>query len=349
MIIFSLISESDLDDCRFPCQGNSPRESLSSQWVFFSIHLSLLLKKIESSNVFQQQGEQEFFSFSHSHGHFTLLISSCFPCLCTQVSHELSSTFIWPERRAGCCNPSPSWECPCGQLPHRAPAGETWQWRNGSQPWVTVKKRKKAKSHSALKTPNTLVLWENIQIPLGQNRILSSDLPVSGCGCGSANLTEQHDDFPPLFHVLSSCGDASVASLPPAREPASSGPDPQSNGQEGAAAAPEHRAGRTFSSTCPFSAGITAWFDACQLPVTQPRSESWNICLLKYWTEVLWGWQWNGVLCVLSPHLRSLHQQEPSVQKLLPEWHFLHYLIWGKTGWWTPMVHLCMFNTRPRA
>ena len=27
----SLFSESDLDDCRFPCQGNSPRESLSSQ------------------------------------------------------------------------------------------------------------------------------------------------------------------------------------------------------------------------------------------------------------------------------------------------------------------------------
>lgn len=28
-----LFSESDLDDCRFPCQGNSPRESLSSQYV----------------------------------------------------------------------------------------------------------------------------------------------------------------------------------------------------------------------------------------------------------------------------------------------------------------------------
>lgn len=30
-----LFSESDLDDCRFPCQGNSPRESLSSQYVSF--------------------------------------------------------------------------------------------------------------------------------------------------------------------------------------------------------------------------------------------------------------------------------------------------------------------------
>lgn len=30
-------SESDLDDCRFPCQGNSPRESLSSQYVSFHL------------------------------------------------------------------------------------------------------------------------------------------------------------------------------------------------------------------------------------------------------------------------------------------------------------------------
>ncbi|MEQ2250153.1 hypothetical protein ILYODFUR_036841, partial [Ilyodon furcidens] len=28
------MSESDIDDCRFQCQGNSPRESLSSQYVF---------------------------------------------------------------------------------------------------------------------------------------------------------------------------------------------------------------------------------------------------------------------------------------------------------------------------
>lgn len=32
-----LFSESDLDDCRFPCQGNSPRESLSSQYVSFPL------------------------------------------------------------------------------------------------------------------------------------------------------------------------------------------------------------------------------------------------------------------------------------------------------------------------
>lgn len=30
-----LFSEPDLDDCRFPCQGNSPRESLSSQYASF--------------------------------------------------------------------------------------------------------------------------------------------------------------------------------------------------------------------------------------------------------------------------------------------------------------------------
>lgn len=71
----------------------------------------------------------------------------CFPPLHTQVSHELSSSSVWPERRVWCRGQSPARERPCCQLPHRAPAGETRQRRDGSQQWVSRDDRDTKLSH----------------------------------------------------------------------------------------------------------------------------------------------------------------------------------------------------------
>lgn len=69
---------------------------------------------------------------------FPLFFHSSFVYLVlhTQVSHELSSSPVWAERRAGCRSPSPARERPSCQLSHWAPAGETRQRRDGSQQWV---------------------------------------------------------------------------------------------------------------------------------------------------------------------------------------------------------------------
>lgn len=69
-------------------------------------------------------------------------------------------------------------------------------------------------------------------------------------------------------------GDAAVAPLPAAGEPAPAGPDPQPDGQEGAAAAAQHGAGRAFSSTRSIQPGLHAYLCPDQLPVVHPRSES---------------------------------------------------------------------------
>lgn len=69
-----------------------------------------------------------------------------------------------------------------------------------------------------------------------------------------------------------SCGDPAVASLPAAGEPAPSGPDPRSDGEEGAASAAQHRVSRTVSSTQPVQPGLCAHFCPDQLPLTHPRS-----------------------------------------------------------------------------
>lgn len=78
--------------------------------------------------------------------------------------------------------------------------------------------------------------------------------------------------FSEMFDVgspRSSCGDAPVASLPAAGEPAPPGPDPEPDGQEGPSAAAQHGADRPFPAPRPL--GVPA--DVCkdQLPVVLPR------------------------------------------------------------------------------
>lgn len=68
--------------------------------------------------------------------------------------------------------------------------------------------------------------------------------------------------FSEMFDVgspRSSCGDAPVASLPAAGEPAPPGPDPEPDGQEGPSAAAQHGAGRPFPAPRPL--GVPA--DVC--------------------------------------------------------------------------------------
>lgn len=77
-----------------------------------------------------------------------------------------------------------------------------------------------------------------------------------------------------LLPASCSCGDATVAPLPAAGEPAPPGPDPQPDSQEGAAAAAQHGAGRAFPSTRSFCPGFHAHLCPDQLPVIHPRSES---------------------------------------------------------------------------
>lgn len=76
---------------------------------------------------------------------------------------------------------------------------------------------------------------------------------------------------------VSSCplsyGDAPVAALPAAGEPAAPGPDPQPDGQEGATAAAQHGAGRAFPSTASLHPGLHAHVRPDQLPVIHPRSD----------------------------------------------------------------------------
>lgn len=77
-----------------------------------------------------------------------------------------------------------------------------------------------------------------------------------------------------ILPASSSCGDAPVAPLPAAGEPAPPGPDPQPDGQEGAAAASQHGDGRAFPATHSFRPGRHAHLCPDQLPVIHPRSDS---------------------------------------------------------------------------
>lgn len=84
-------SESDLDDCRFPCQGNSPRESLSSQYVWMNLFWWLWWKvlghnmwfmlwkwgnKWNIHSSFTHQMKHDLDTCSHYHYH----------CCCSQIN-----------------------------------------------------------------------------------------------------------------------------------------------------------------------------------------------------------------------------------------------------------------------
>lgn len=82
------------------------------------------------------------------------------------------------------------------------------------------------------------------------------------------------DDDDVTSFLPCSRGDAPVAPLPTAGEPAAPGPDPRPDGQERSSAAAQHRAGRAFPSTLPLAPGIYAYLCPDQLPVIHPRSEA---------------------------------------------------------------------------
>lgn len=74
-----------------------------------------------------------------------------------------------------------------------------------------------------------------------------------------------------VLPAFCSCGDAPVAPLPAAGEPAPAGPDPRPDGQERAAPAAQHGPGRVFPSTLSFRPRPRAHLSPDQLPVIQPR------------------------------------------------------------------------------
>lgn len=98
--------------------------------------------------------------------------------------------------------------------------------------------------------------------------------------------------------LSSSCGNASVASLSAAGEPATPGPDPQPDRKEGAAATAQHWAGCAISSSQSFHTGIRACICPDQFPVVHTRSGS--LFLLLTFISTL-RFLWHYVIFSASP------------------------------------------------